>query len=47
MYTHDKSHYGTWQEISYNEILMGGGGGNNIHDQEMHKMRNKKYHENW
>lgn len=46
MYTHDKSHYGTRQEISYNEILMGGGG-NNIHDQEMHKMRNKKYHENW
>lgn len=45
MYTHDKSHYGTRQEISYNEILMGGG--NNIHDQEMHKIRNKKYHENW
>lgn len=26
--------------------IHGGGGGNNIHAQEMHKMRNKKCHEN-
>lgn len=37
--THDKSHYGTRQEIIYNVILMGEI--TIIHDQRMHKTRNK------